>query len=68
MSWPIIRLHRGSRFANDYETAGKEKPRPTVGRKSGSSKRNAVVEQLGEPGPDSIVAAAVQRTLKKVEW
>jgi metal-responsive CopG/Arc/MetJ family transcriptional regulator len=29
---------------------------------------NAVVEQLGESGPDSFVTAAARRTLKRVEW
>ena len=29
---------------------------------------NAVVERLGEPGPDSFVAAAARRTLKRVDW
>ena len=29
---------------------------------------NAVVEQLGESGPDSFVTGAARRTLKRVEW
>jgi len=29
---------------------------------------NAVVEQLGEAGPDSFATAAARRTLKRVEW
>jgi len=29
---------------------------------------NAVVAQLGEPGPDPFVARAARRVLKSVEW
>ena len=29
---------------------------------------NAVVEQLGESGPDSFVTATARRTLTRVEW
>ena len=29
---------------------------------------NAVVEQLGEPGPDPFIAGAARRVLKSAEW
>jgi antitoxin MazE6 len=33
-----------------------------------TERMNAVVEQLGEPGPDRFVAGAARRALKGVEW